>query len=77
MISKIEIFQHVYHIVKGILVLFTEMIENSNFDQSLMMKSFLVSYDFYSNVLIRLVIECSNHLTKATLSDYFEDFVSV
>jgi hypothetical protein len=71
-ISEVEVFQHVYDIVRriGLDVLFPKVIQNLNFDESLVMESLLVpvktreretaegSSEFCSTYLIILMAMC-------------------
>lgn len=46
MVPKVEVVQHVYHIVRLILVLQPKVIQHPDFHQRLMMEPLLVSYYF-------------------------------
>lgn len=42
-----------------------------------MMEALLVADDFDRNILIGFVVECANHLAKASLSNHLENLVTV
>jgi hypothetical protein len=77
MISKVEVVQHVNDVVRSVGVLFAEFIENANLDERLMMEALFVANDFDCDILIGFVVEGSNHLSKAALSNHLEDFVAI
>jgi hypothetical protein len=77
MISKVEVVQHVNDVVRSVGVLFAEFVENANLDERLMMEALFVANDFDCDILIGFVVERSNHLSKAALSNHLEDFVAI
>jgi hypothetical protein len=77
MISKVEVVQHVNDVVRSVGVLFAEFVENANFDQCLMMEALFVANDFDCDVLIGLVVQSTNHLSKASLTNHLENLVAI
>ena len=77
MISKVEVVQHVNDVVRSVGVLFAELVENANFDEGLMVEALFVANNFDCDILIGLVVEGPNHLSKAALANHFEDFVAI
>lgn len=76
-VPEVKIIQHVYHVVCSVLVLRPEMVQDTYFDQSLMMEPLLVPYDFDGHVLVRAMVQSPYHLSETALSYHFEDFVPV
>lgn len=52
------------------------MFQNLHLDQRLMMESLFISDDLDGNVLSRLVIQRSDHLSEASLPDHLQYLVS-
>lgn len=77
MISKIEILQHVDHIMCAVLVFLAQMVKDTHFHQCLMMETFLVSYYLDSDMLIGLVVQRAYNLSETTLTNYLQYLVSV
>ena len=77
MIPKVEIVQHVNDVVRSIGVLFAQLIENANLDECLMVEAFLVANDFDCDVLTRFMVKSTNHLSKASLSNHFQNFIAI
>jgi hypothetical protein len=77
MVPKVEILQHVNDVVIAILVFLSEVVEYADLHQSRMMESLFVPDDLDGDVLVGHVIERSDDLSEATLSDNFQNFVSV
>lgn len=77
MISEVDVVQHVNDVVRSISVLLSQLIENSDFDQGLMMEALLIADDFDCHILICFVIERTYDLTEASLADDFEYFITI
>lgn len=77
MIPKVEVVQHVNYIVRSIGIFLAEFVENPDLDECLMMKSLFVADDFDCDILVRFVVEGSNHLPEAPLSNHLQDLVTV
>ncbi len=61
-ITKVEIVEHVNHIVHTIRIFTTQMIQNTNLFFGLSMKSFLVTNQLECNILLIFVIIGFDHL---------------
>lgn len=68
MVSKIEVFLHVYDIMHAFLVTFPQVVQYSNLYESLVMESLLIPNDFDCHMLLGHVIESSDHLSEATFT---------
>lgn len=77
MISEVNIVKHVNDVVRSIGVLLPQLIENSHFDQRLMMKSLLIANYLDRHKLICFVIERTYDLSEASLADDFENFITI
>lgn len=76
-IPEIKIFQHMDNVVRPVFIFFPEMVQNSDFYESLVVKPLFVPYDFDGYVLVSHVIKCANNLPKAAFSNYLQYFISV
>lgn len=77
MIAEIEIVQHVDDIVGVIHILLAQLVQDPHLDQCLVMESLLIPDYLNGHVLIRLMVQSSNNLTKAAFANHLQDFVSV
>jgi hypothetical protein len=77
MIPKVEIVQHVDDVVRSIGILLAEFVKNANLYERLMVEALFVANDFDCDVLIGFVVQGADDLSKAALSNHFQDFVAV
>lgn len=77
MVPKVEVLEHVDHVVAAVFVLFPQVVEDSHLHQSLVMEPFLVPDYFYGHVFVGHVIQSPDDLAEAALPDHLQDFVSV
>lgn len=77
MISEVNIVEHVNNVVRSIGILLPQLVENTDFDKRLMMEALLVANYFDCHVLICFVIEGTYDLSEASLSDDFENFITI
>lgn len=64
-------------VVRSVGVLFAELVEDADFDECLMVEALFVANDFDCDVLIGLVVEGPNHLSKTALANHFENLVAI
>ena len=69
MAPEVEALIEIDHIVSFVRIPFFQFLQDVNLDESLLMKSFLVSDDLDGDELPRLVIYATDHLPKATFSE--------
>lgn len=77
MISKIEVVQHVYDIVRLVFILQPEMVEDPDLHQRLVMEALLVADDLDGHLAPGAVVQGSDHLAEGSLANDLEDLVSV
>jgi hypothetical protein len=56
---------------------FLELLQNVDFNQSLLMESLLIANNLYSAKSAELVVNTPHNLTETSLSKYIDDFVAV
>ena len=77
MLSKKQIVEDSDHIVLIMHIIIIQIFQDFELDSSLVLELFLVSDYFESHLLLCLVIEAFDCLSKAALSQEFKYFVSV
>lgn len=77
MISEVEVVEHVDDVVRAIRIFLAQLIKNSNLDECLVVEALFVANDFDCDILISFVVERTNHLTEASLSNHFQYFIAV
>lgn len=77
MVPKVEVVQHVYHVVRLVLVLQPQVVEHAHLHQRLVVEPLLVADDLDGHQRAGAVIHRAYDLTEGTLADDLEDLVSV
>jgi hypothetical protein len=72
-VAEGELIQHVYYVGLVVSVLFTKIIQNTNFFLRLTMKTPLIPYNLDRDVDVILMISCFNDLTKTTFAEYLNE----
>ena len=68
---------HFHNIVFVILVVVVQVLQNSKLDACLVLKAFLVSYNFYRHHLLGLVVEAFQRLPETTAAQLIYHFKSI
>lgn len=76
-LSEQDIVFHSDDIVLVVLVMEVQVLQDFEFDASLVLKLLLVPDEFDRHCLLRLVIQTLDGLAKASLSEELQDFISV
>lgn len=77
MIPKVEIVQHVNDVVRSVGVFLSQLVEDADLNECLVMEALFVANDFDCDILICFVVERTNHLAEASLSNHLQDLVTV
>jgi len=77
MAAEVEALGEVDHTVLVVGIPFTQLLENVDFDQSLLMEPLLVTNDLDRFESSRLMVYAAHDLSETTLSEHINDFVSV
>lgn len=77
MIPKVEVIQHMNNVVRLVLILQPQVVQNPDLHQRLVVKPLLVPYDLDGNLRADAMIKCSDDLPEGTLADNLQDLVPV
>lgn len=77
MIPEDETVQHVHDVVRIVLVLFFQVLQDTDFLLSLSVEPLLISDHFQGDVLVGFVIVGFDDLAERAFSDLFQDFVPI
>lgn len=77
MIAPQEIILHLNAILIIMRIISPQMIQNPDFDNTLLVKSFLVPYNFKCNVFFSFMIKDLNNLSKTTLTQLLSNLKSI
>lgn len=71
MIPEVEVLQHVDDVVIAVLILFSQVVQDADLDQRLVMESLLIPYDFDGDMLVGHVVQGPDDLPETALAYYF------
>jgi hypothetical protein len=63
-VPEVKVVCHVHHIRRIFCIVFSQVLQNLDFDQRLMVKTLFISDNLYSGVCIRLVVKDANDLAE-------------
>lgn len=77
MSSEVETLREIHHAMAAMRIPFLELFKEVDLYQGLLVESFLVADDFDCNQDAVLVVDTSDHLTKASLTQNINNLIAV
>lgn len=77
MIPEVEIVEHVDDVMRIVRVLLAQLVQDAHLDQRLVVEPLLVPNYLDGHMMIRFMVQRTNHLAEAALAYHLQDLVPV